>query len=432
MRKLITLLLLIGYSSFITLYRRAYDPIIQAQLAPQQLADSNTTVALVQTWYQQPWVLVIVTILLLIALFRLWQKPIQQAKKSPLLHHYLLLLPLLGLLVACKPYGVTQIIEIKPNETAFVVPLLGDTTSQAQFQSVSYLEQRQVAAKQVEIPVREHKIGRGFWNIEWVPTVAVIIVDRTPVTREWTSANDTGTSISNQAFGVESRESIDFKVGATASALVEEKNAAKFLYYFSGKSLPEVMDENIRGFVQAELFNEFGARTLEQGRAEKREIFESIFQRTQGQFEPLGITITSLGGSEGLIYSDSSVQAVINDNFEAQQRQIQAEAFATAQAIENSTLVDQANAAATATVVAGQAAAAVLRERGQQLSQFPGLTDYEYAQRSQGRVPETLVVSGEGQNLPFAFFLNAHAGVSTPVAVVEAAPTATPTPAPAP
>ncbi|MCB0037665.1 MAG: hypothetical protein KDE51_26720, partial [Anaerolineales bacterium] len=322
-----------------------YYAIYQAEAAAGQLANDSQTAAQALLIVGNNWPMIVANVILFVFLLAvwgpfLWQMAKQHQKRQQFSKWtaFALGLFLVTTTAACKPYGATRIVEIKPNETAFLVPLIGDGTVQDRFQSVDFLEQKQVAAKQVEIPVREHKVGRMWWQIEWVPAAAVIIVDRTPVTREWTSANSTGTSTSNQAFGVESQESIDFKVGATCSALVSEENAAKFLYYFSGKSLAQVMDENIRGFVQAELFNEFGARTLEEGRQDKKEIFEAVFARTLEKFEPLGITITSLGGSEGLIYSDPKVQQVINDNFAAQQAQIQAQAQATAQAVENQTL----------------------------------------------------------------------------------------------
>lgn len=171
-----------------------------------------------------------------------------------------------------------------------------------------------------------------------------------------------------------------------------------------------MMDSNVRGFVQGELFEEFGALTLEEAQMQKGAIFERVREATIEQFAPLGITITSLGGSEGLIYTDPNVQAVINRNFEAQQERVRAEAAATAQAIENARLINQANAAATATVIAGDAAADVLRTQGEQLYQFPGLVDYEIARRSQGQVPQILVVGdGSGsQELPFSFFLDGN------------------------
>jgi hypothetical protein len=440
-RLVISAILIALYGAFRSIYTTNARYIVEAQLTPLQVTNDNIQYGLSRAMTIADFVSAFVTLLLITSLIFIWlvyylNRSNPKMKPGKLEKVLVWVLILSGFTISgCKPYGATRIVEIKPNETAFVVPLVGDSTTQAQFQSVEFLADRQVAAKQVEIPVREHRIGRMPWNIEWIPTVAVIIVDRTPVTREWTSAQNTGTSASFQAFGVESSESIDFKVGSTCSALVEEQHAAEFLYYFSGKSLPEVMDENVRGFVQAELFKEFGSRTLAEARADKRAIFDSVFTNTKAHFEPLGITITSLGGSEGLIYTDEKVQKVINDNFTAQQQQVQAAAHATTQAIENGKLLDQANAQATATVVAGQAAAEVLRASGEQLSRFPALTDYELASRSRGLVPNTLVVSGEGEDIPFGFLLTSstsQGSVEPDPLLAELMPTAEPTMIPMP
>jgi hypothetical protein len=435
-RLFISTILVVLYGAFRSFYTVNARYIVEAQLAPLQVGNDNIQYGLSRAMTIADFVGAFMLLLLITSLVFIWltyylshTNPKMKAGK---MDKVLMVVLVFGSFIfsACKPYGATRIVEIKPNETAFVVPLVGDSTNQAQFQSVEFLAERQVAAKQVEIPVSEHRIGRMPWNIEWIPTVAVIIVDRTPVTREWTSGQNTGTSATFQAFGVESSESIDFKVGSTCSALVEEQNAARFLYYFSGKSLPEVMDENVRGFVQAELFKEFGSRTLAEARADKREIFDSVFTNTKAHFEPLGITITSLGGSEGLFYTDEKVQKAINDNFTAQQQQVQAEAHATTQSIENGQLLDQANTAATATVVAGEAAAQVLRASGEQLSRFPALTDYELASRSRGLVPNTLVVSGEGKDIPFGFLLTSNTGrgaVEPDPVLAELLPSAEPT-----
>jgi hypothetical protein len=82
-----------------------------------------------------------------------------------------------------KPVRVDPIEEIEPNETAFVIPLELGTENQAKLESIDFLEKNQVAAKRIVIPQRERKIGRWGHNIEWIPTVRVVTVDRTPVTR---------------------------------------------------------------------------------------------------------------------------------------------------------------------------------------------------------------------------------------------------------
>ena len=42
----------------------------------------------------------------------------------------------------------------------------------------------------------ERKIGRMYYDIEWIPAVRVIRVDRSLVTREWTDSPNTGSSAS--------------------------------------------------------------------------------------------------------------------------------------------------------------------------------------------------------------------------------------------
>lgn len=95
---------------------------------------------------------------------------------------------------------------IEPNETGFVVPLEGDAAKQGKFQSEAFLRNAQVAALRVTIPTRQRKLGRTIGNREWVRTAAVVKVDRTPITREWTKDLETGTSSKDDALKVQSSE----------------------------------------------------------------------------------------------------------------------------------------------------------------------------------------------------------------------------------
>lgn len=411
LRRVVTVVLLILLAGIWYISANT-DDVTQAQLAPKQVENDNATYVGVQKVIKDDnFAAEAATGIVGLILLGMWGLPYilnTEKNKNQMIGTVLagvVILP--AVLSACGPAKEEKVINIEPNQTAFVVPLTGDSTSQLQFQSVEFLQEKQVAAKQIVIPQRKRDVGRGPGSYEWIPTVAVIIVDRTPVTREWTQAEATGTSKSNQAFGVESIESIDFKVGATCSALVEEEHAAEFLYFFSGKSLAQVMDENVRGFIQAELFREFGERTLLEGQAQKSLIFEEVFANTQAHFVELGITINSCGGSEGLIYTDPAVQAEINLNFAIQQEANRASARATAQGIENERIIAEANTFATATVVAGQAQARVLEETGRELTNNPGIVEYEIAQRSSGEVPGILIINGDQvDQLPFSFFLS--------------------------
>jgi hypothetical protein len=152
----------------------------------------------------------------------------------------------------------------------------------------------------------------------------VIRVDRAPVTREWTKESQSGTSSSDDALYVESKESIEFGVPLTVTAYVKEENTAKFLYYYAGKPLADIIDKNIRGYCLANLGREFAADNLEKVRTKKPQIIDALQTEAIKFFDQKGITIEYIGTAGGLRYTDSQIQKSINDNFSAALLKIQA------------------------------------------------------------------------------------------------------------
>lgn len=231
-----------------------------------------------------------------------------------------------------KPAKVELIEEIDTNETAFLVPLEGSSNEeQGKFMSIDYLEKAKVAAKRVTIPQRAMKIGRFSWNIKWIPTMRVIRLNRTPITREWTEENGSGTSNKDEAIYVESRDSIGFSVGVNITTMAEEINAASFLYYHAGKPLSKVTDDNVRGKVTAILSREFGMRDLAKCKTEKKEIQKILEDEVIAEFKKYGITVSSIGLVGGLTYVDKEIQQSINAAYVAEmlktQRAQEAEAL---------------------------------------------------------------------------------------------------------
>lgn len=218
-----------------------------------------------------------------------------------------------------KP-DLEELIEIKPNETAFMIKLEGDSKGgQAKFMSEEFLEQNKVATKRISIPHRKRSTGNGSTDYEWIPTAKLITVDRTPVSREWTSSEKTGTSAKNEGIHVESVESIDFAIGVVMTASIPEEKAAKFLYNYAGKALRDVADQDIRAYVQAGLSREFGVRTLIDGQRQKKDIFDKVLSDSKAHFADLGVIINNLGYAEGMTYSDPAIQKAINETYAAQQ-----------------------------------------------------------------------------------------------------------------
>ena len=89
---------------------------------------------------------------------------------------------------------------------------MGDTNEQASFESEELLASARVATKEIQIPHRWVQTGRMSYTGEWRDSAKLIVVDRTPVTREWNAAKDSGTSAMNQAIFAESKEGFTFLI----------------------------------------------------------------------------------------------------------------------------------------------------------------------------------------------------------------------------
>jgi regulator of protease activity HflC (stomatin/prohibitin superfamily) len=280
-----------------------------------------------------------------------------------------------------------EVREIKPNETAFLIKLTGDTKAgQKSFMSEEFLQDNKVATKRIVIPVEK-------LEGQYRPTMSLIVVDRSPVTREWTSAKTTGTSASNQAISVESIESIDFTIGVTLTASILEKDTAKFLYNYAGKQLADIADSNIRGFVQSALSTEFGSRSLKDSRAQKKEIFAKVLTDVRASFMGKGITIDNLGYTEGMTYSDKKIQESINQIFQAEMEVKTAEQQKLAQEQRNIQKIETAKAERQAAEEFAKAQSASVAKLQMAIEQTKADAVLEFAKRVSGNLPN-IIASG--------------------------------------
>jgi len=233
----------------------------------------------------------------------------------------------IGLLVAsCRPYHEDIYTEIEPNETAFLIPLEeGTQDAQMKFESADYLEEMKVATKRVYTPTIWHQTGHIRIRGEWIPTVVVVKVDRAPVTREWTEDTETGTEKAKQDINVESKESIGFGIGITCTASIPEELASTFLYYYNGKTLDEVMDNNVRSYIQDILTREFGSRELSDCQAERKAIFTLMDTSTTNFFLDRGVRIDNIGAAGEFHYINPEIQNAINMEFVAEKKRDAAE-----------------------------------------------------------------------------------------------------------
>lgn len=248
-----------------------------------------------------------------------------------------------SMLTGCvKPYDKPEFVTIEPHQTAFLIPLIGDTTAQASFESEEMLMQAKVSTKEIQIPHRWVQTRRWHWIGEYRDTMTLIVVDRSPVTREWSSTENVGTSAVNQAIYAESAESIGFSAGMNCSAQIySEEDAVKFLYCYNNKPLSEIMDSEIRARVESKFVEECASRTLNEILVEKEAIMNAVREDVETYFTARGITITVLGMKDGLEYDDTTIQKSINDKFSSEMK-------LTTQENENQRIISEAEAKAEA------------------------------------------------------------------------------------
>ena len=264
----------------------------------------------------------------------------------------LILLPgSLGLILltsgCMKPYDIPEYKEIDTSETGFLIPLEGESVGQARFQSEDYLKQRKVAAKRVQITHRWSQEGRLPNSGRWIPTVRLIKVNRSPVTREWattqTSTAGGATQRADKAIWIESGDSVGFSMGFTCTAFIPEEEASRFLYWYPSGSLADVMDKEVRGRIQQAAAEVAAKYPLDSLRSRKQEIADAVKADVTNFFAARGVIITTVGMFGGMTYENPQIQKAIDDAFVAQQLKVVSEAKFQAQQKENDRLVLEAN-----------------------------------------------------------------------------------------
>lgn len=265
----------------------------------------------------------------------------------------IMVVTLLGLAGCRRPYDTPEFVTIEASQTAFLVPLTGDTTSQASFESEELLEQAKVATKEIQIPHRWVQTGRRNWQGEWRASAKLIVVERRPVTRSWESTEDASSTANKAIFG-ESLDAIGVYVGMNCSAQINEEDATKFLYRYNNTPLETIIDTDIRGMVEDVFNKECGKYNITDLHANKENIMNSVVEQVTAHFKEYGITITVLGMKEGISYENKDIQDAIDEKFSSEQKLV-------TQQNENAVALAKAEAEAEAAKIKAEADAEVLK-----------------------------------------------------------------------
>jgi len=179
-------------------------------------------------------------------------------------------------------YNERRYVQIAPNETAFLVPLEDDNSCT----DLQVLKKFKVDAdaKRIRIPCRKMKTGR--FTHKWVPTMMVVTVDRTPVTRQWV----------DQWYYDDLRAA-----GFEFTFYLNDSKVAKFLYTCGGASLETTSDIFVDYFKKSlysfHLYN-LEKSILENKEENKEDTIQDAIKSTVAYCNRYGVTVTIIARKE--------------------------------------------------------------------------------------------------------------------------------------
>lgn len=276
-----------------------------------------------------------------------------------------------------KPYDTPEFITIEASQTAFLVPLVGDSSNQASFESEEMLMEAKVATKEIQIPHRWVQTKRYNWQGEWRPSAKLIVVERKPVSRSWESGDTAATSANRAIFG-ETSDGIGIYVGMNCTAMIEEADVVKFLYRYNNTPLETIIDTDIKKLVEDQFNMETSKYTSTDLLNHKSEIMEAVKTNVTTYFKDYGITITVLGLKEGISYENPNIQKAIDEKFASEQKLV-------IQQNENEANIAKAEAEAQAILIAAQAQAEANKKISESLT--PAILDKMYYEKWDGKLP---------------------------------------------
>lgn len=348
-RILATAVTLVLYGVFFAIWRWLL-PQYQAISAASMFTNDDPLQFALSMWFRSSDVVgLVVTVLCFLLLGWIWREELVKLFAGTSLIGLLLMIGvLLFTSTACASRATTEsestsqqdVVVIKQNETAFAVPALSATESgQVQTRDEAFYEANKV--KQQTKVIDKTLIGGRY-----IPTINVIIVAHTPVSRLWTKSTETGTNAKNEAMCVEDNHSVNVCFQIALSAIIEPRNAAKFLFNYQANqaadpkvgglyraiALEQVVDNQVHTYLYGRIALRAGNNDLDYIIKNKASIVVEAQDEAKIFFANQGITIAyvALGGE--LILSDN-VQDVINRIFIAQKEQDIARVQATTVAI---------------------------------------------------------------------------------------------------
>ncbi|MCA9188549.1 MAG: hypothetical protein R3E01_19065 [Pirellulaceae bacterium] len=218
--------------------------------------------------------------------------------------------------MSVRPHEPQEFVTIEPHQIAFLVSLESRKGEHIQITSVAGADTLGVDTRRVEIPHRWVSTGwlpkQGYWK----PTVAIITIDRTPVTLRWHSETDASkvdpknrdskSLFRRPSLVVESQDRQAFVMSLAGTVRITDASAAGYLRHYPSNTLEQVLQNEVATFVETYLTEQSLRYTGLELEQRQSELMASTEAALACHFADRGIIIDHFGAIAAITASTPS------------------------------------------------------------------------------------------------------------------------------
>jgi hypothetical protein len=232
---------------------------------------------------------------------------------------------ILGALVLTTGCSKKEIVDIKPNENAYIINNFAESKNDASQRFDGTREDwSKIKSSSKMIKVEFDRVSTGMVSYRKIPQKKVIVVSQGIVSKDWVSELNKGTGKGDESLKAESKNGAEFKTGITLSAKIQDTDTYLAIYGIDPKSdindvkvqsmlLDTVLEKTIKPYIQGELNAEFSKYPTFEIQPKKNEVVKAVEKRTKKRFAKDGIQILTFNSSDTVTWTDRKIQDAINE-----------------------------------------------------------------------------------------------------------------------
>ncbi|MGL5594607.1 MAG: hypothetical protein ACRDDH_11780 [Cetobacterium sp.] len=232
---------------------------------------------------------------------------------------------ILGALLLTTGCAKKEIVDIKPNENAYIINNFAESKDDTTQKFDGTREDwSKIKSSSKMVRVEFDRVSTGAVSYRRIPQKKVIVVSQGIVSKDWVASLDKGSNRKDDSLKAESQNGAEFHTGITLSAKISDTDTYLSIYGIDPKSdindvkveaftLDNVLEKTIKPYIQGELNAEFSKYPTFEIQPKKNEVVKIVEARTKERFAQDGIQILTFNPSDTVKWEDPKIQQAINE-----------------------------------------------------------------------------------------------------------------------